>query len=638
MALAKIKKVELISHASRRTELLALLQEAGVVQLEEAPREDTGLRAIEADVSRFDSLLHRLKRCLDILSAEEEKSLVDRISGRKPRLSIEEREELLASDYLSLINKIEKIETEKNEILSHIKFLQKEMHFLEPLSSIDLPLSSFGDQGVLEVSVGTIPLDRQEELEELAETEALWYEVVHTARRIVYVLLFCLKKEKEPIEAKLKEVEFSPIYVPEALIEKVARGDRVADVLDRDAREIKANLEKTEELNKEVKELTVYREKLAKIYDVLHNEREKVACLRLLGTTEKVIYLEGWVRANDFPRLRQVLAPHEAECAIFVRDPLPDEDPPAILENPEPVRPFEVVTRLYGLPGRGSLDPTIPLAPFFFVFVGLCVSEAGYGLVVALLSLVYLKFVRPGGSALQFFRLLFLLGVSNVLLGSLVGGWFGFPVRRLALLDPLQNPLSFLVLSLVLGFGQVWFGTLLKLVIQFRERKYIQGTFVSGGWLVLLPALVAYFLTKQKVYGILALAGASGIVFFASPRRNPLARFFGGLYSLYDISRYVGDVLSYSRLLALGLATGVIAMVVNTLARTALGIPWIGWAAAAVIFVGGHLFNLAISFLGGFVHSMRLQFVEFFTKFFQAGGRPFRPFKLENKYAEFIST
>jgi len=137
---------------------------------------------------------------------------------------------------------------------------------------------------------------------------------------------------------------------------------------------------------------------------------------------------------------------------------------------------------------------------------------------------------------------------------------------------------------------------------------------------------------------VVALAGATGIVLFSSPRRNPLARLFGGLYSLYDISKYLGDVLSYSRLLALGLATGVIAMVVNTLARTALGIPWVGWAAAAVIFVGGHLFNLAISFLGGFVHSMRLQFVEFFTKFFQAGGRPFRPFKLESKYAEFIST
>jgi V/A-type H+-transporting ATPase subunit I len=134
----------------------------------------------------------------------------------------------------------------------------------------------------------------------------------------------------------------------------------------------------------------------------------------------------------------------------------------------------------------------------------------------------------------------------------------------------------------------------------------------------------------------LTLLGAAGIVFFASPSRNPFARFFGGLYSLYGISRYLADVLSYSRLLALGLATTVIAMVVNTLCQTALGIPWVGWLFAALIFVGGHLFNLGISFLGAFVHSMRLQFVEFFSKFFISGGKPFRPFELESKYVDFI--
>ena len=159
---------------------------------------------------------------------------------------------------------------------------------------------------------------------------------------------------------------------------------------------------------------------------------------------------------------------------------------------------------------------------------------------------------------------------------------------------------------------------------------------VQGGWLLLLPSLVLYLIKKNSVWGILALVGAAGIVFFAAPSRNPLARFFGGLYSLYDISRYLADILSYSRLLALGLATSVIAMVVNTLCQTALGIPWLGWLLAALIFVGGHLFNLGISFLGGFVHSMRLQFVEFFSKFFKSGGKPFKPLALESKYIEFI--
>jgi V/A-type H+-transporting ATPase subunit I len=153
---------------------------------------------------------------------------------------------------------------------------------------------------------------------------------------------------------------------------------------------------------------------------------------------------------------------------------------------------------------------------------------------------------------------------------------------------------------------------------------------------VLLPSLVLFLGKQGSIWGIITLVGAAGIILFSSPSRNPFARFFGGLYSLYDISRYLADVLSYSRLLALGLATTVIAMVVNNLSQTALGIPWVGWLFAALIFVGGHLFNLGISLLGGFVHSMRLQFVEFFSKFFKSGGSPFKPFELESKYVEFI--
>lgn len=222
-----------------------------------------------------------------------------------------------------------------------------------------------------------------------------------------------------------------------------------------------------------------------------------------------------------------------------------------------------------------------------------------------------------------------------MIMGTLVGGWFGFPIRKLMILDPMKDPVSFLMLSLALGFVQVWFGTLLSMISEIKRKNYLAGIFVQGGWLVLLPFLVLYGLTKTPLWGIFALLGAAGIVLFGSPSRNPIARFFGGLYKLYDISRYLADVLSYSRLLALGLATSVIAMVANTLSQTALKIPWVGWLLAGLIFIGMHLFNLGISFLGGFVHSMRLQFVEFFSKFYAAGSKPFKPFELEAKYVEF---
>jgi V/A-type H+-transporting ATPase subunit I len=520
--------------------------------------------------------------------------------------------------------------------LSEIKFLERERDFLSPLKELSLPVSSVGPTESTEIVLGSIPSSQFEELQKLAEEEAIWFEVIHQDKRKIQLLVFYSKKEKSQLEQNLKELNFSPLYFTEPIMNLAQIKDRVGDVMDKMSKEIEGKRKDVEVLNRAGTRLAVHREKLMLVHDVLLNERGNILSTRLLGETERVFYLEGWIRSFDIDQLKTKLKSFADEIQLYFRPPLPEEDPPSILQNPKPSQPFEVVTKLYGLPQRGSLDPTLPLAPFFFLFVGLCVSEAGYGLIVTLLSLLYIKFAKPKGGLLLFLKLLTLLGISTVILGTLVGGWFGFPIRQLMILDPLQNPLSFLILALTLGFIQVWFGTLLKLIDGIKNKIILQSIFVQGGWLLLLPSLVLYLLTKHSVWGILSVVGAAGIVFFASPSRNPLARFFGGLYSLYDISRYLADVLSYSRLLALGLATSVIAMVVNTLCQTALGIPWVGWLLAALIFLGGHLFNLAISYLGGFVHSMRLQFVEFFSKFFRSGGKPFQPFEMESKFVEFI--
>jgi len=470
----------------------------------------------------------------------------------------------------------------------------------------------------------------------LAEKEAVWFEVINRGKRIIYLFLVYPKGEKDYFEQILKDLNFARLYFSENMLNKADENDRVKDVMEKIQGEIKEKERKLEKLEREGQSLFIHREKLMLFHDVLLSERGKIFSSHLLGETERVFYMEGWIRSSDAEKLKSKLRPYSDAIEIYSRAPLPEEEPPVILENPKSGKPFELVTKLYGLPQRGSFDPTLPMAPFFFLFVGLCVSEAGYGLLVALLSLLLIKFAKPKRGPLQFLKLFTLLGISTAVLGALIGGWFGFPLRSLMVLDPLQDPLSFLILALVLGFAQVWFGTLLNLINGIKNKLYLESIFAQGGWLLLLPTLVIYLQTKQSIWGILSLAGAAGIVFFGSPSRNPFARFFGGLYSLYGISRYLADVLSYSRLLALGLATSVIAMVVNTLCQTALGVPWVGWLLAALIFIGGHLFNLGISFLGGFVHSMRLQFVEFFSKFFKSGGKPFKAFELESKFVEFI--
>jgi V/A-type H+-transporting ATPase subunit I len=635
MSVADVQKVHIVAHSGLKKDFINSLQEEGLLQLEKADFETLGLSAPFAEVTSVEHQLHRISHALDYLSQWEEKGLTEKLFAQKPQVSSKEREEILRIDFIPLLDQIESCEKEKNDIDSHMRFLEKEKEFLSSLKDLELPIKWVADTDTTEVVMGVMSLAAFKELSEETREEAFWCRVISKGKRNVHVLLVYLKSQNERYRQTLKEKNFNPLYFTENMLEKAGDQGRVKDVIEALSAEKAIELKKRMSLEEKEKQMVSSRDSLMRIHDVLLNEREKRLSSRNFGETAKAVFLEGWIKTADISKLGAKLAPFSELVQCYFRPPLPEEDPPVILENPRIWKPFEIITKLYGLPQQKTLDPTLYLAPFFFLFVGLTVSEAGYGLLVALASVLYLRFAKPRGGLRQFLTLMAILGVATVILGTLVGGWFGFPVRKLMILDPLEDPVSFLILSLALGFIQVWFGTFLNMISAVRSKNYLQAFFVQGGWLILLPSLVLYALLQQSIWGILSLAGAAGIVLFASPSRNPLARFFGGLYRLYDISRYLADVLSYSRLLALGLATSVIAMVVNTLCQTALGIPWVGWLFAALIFVGGHLFNLGISFLGGFVHSMRLQFVEFFSKFFESGGKPFKPFALEGKYVEF---
>lgn len=640
MAIAPVQKIQVLAHESMKMEILSSLQEEGLVHLEKAnfEEEKREVHSLPSSpgISQLENNLQRVSHVLDYLSTWEEKGMIKKLFTPKPKLSKSKRESIFQSDYLSLLDKVEELEKRKNDLLSEIKTLTREIHFLSPYTNLDIPLHSVKPTQKTEVLLSHIPLSEKEALQERSKEEAFWFEVVHQDEKYVYLIIIYPPEEKELFESLTRDLNLVPVYLPPSILKKAEQKDKVRDVIKKAHKKIEDRKKEIEEVKKKEQELTIHREKLMFIHDVLLSERQKLISSNLLGETDRVFYLEGWIRSSDIKKVKSKLKSYSEYVEVYFRPPLPEEEPPVILENPRWGKPFEMITKLYGLPQHKSLDPTLSLAPFFFIFVGLCVSEAGYGILAAALSIFYIKHVKPQGSALRFFQLLFLLAISTVILGTLIGGWFGFPLRSVMIFDPVEDPLTFLALSLVLGFIQVWFGTLLKMVEWLKNRQYLRAIFSQGGWLVLLPSGVLYFIFKEPVWGYLSLGAMGGIVFFSSPSPNPIARFFGGLYSLYDISRYLADILSYSRLLALGLATSVIAMVVNTLAQNALGIPVLGWVLAALIFIIGHLFNFGISYLGGFVHSMRLQFVEFFSKFFQSGGKSFQPLELKGKFVDFI--
>jgi V/A-type H+/Na+-transporting ATPase subunit I len=634
VSVAPVSKVHIFVHSGRKAEVLSALQAASLVHLEETKLDGAELRRTPADPAGADRTLARLKHALDAFSAFDETPGLKRMFSPRPALSLAARAEAARFDHVRVLDELERLESERSALDAAVRQLDRDADHLGSLREVVTPLEAFRGTGTAEVRLVSVREDALVKLEAEAAERPLWFEIISRAKGTCRAIVISSRGAAAEVEDVLDGLDAVPIDI-EARVAAACPGERIEDLLAANRLERDRKAKAAKSVTADIKALAAHAPALKAAHDVLLGERERTVAGGLVGETDAVTCLEGWVRTADRERLERTVANASEAAEVCLREPLPDEDPPVLLENPPLVRPFEIITGLYGYPDRGILDPTLPLAPFFFIYVGLCITDGGYGFLVTALSLLYLKLARPASGARLFAKLALYLGLSNIVFGTFFGAWFGFPISSLLLIDPLKDPIPFLALSLGLGFVQVLVGTLLAMVIAIRNRSYAEAV-VKGGWLALLPGLLLYLVTKNPVAGIAALLGAAGVVLFSNPSRNPFARFFGGLYGLYGISGYMSDTLSYSRILALGLSTGVIGMVINNLTQTVFRIPVAGWFLAPVMFVGGHLFNLGVGFLGGFVHSMRLQFVEFFTKFYKGGGRPFRPFRLESRYMDIV--
>ncbi|MEG2087527.1 MAG: V-type ATP synthase subunit I, partial [Angelakisella sp.] len=376
---------------------------------------------------------------------------------------------------------------------------------------------------------------------------------------------------------------------------------------------------------------------------VFDGVQTRIHCLRAeqkLLHTEKTCLLAGWIPVRSKPQLEKLLAGYT--CYYQFVEPQKDEETPVLLKNNKLVEPFECVTEMYSLPSSNGIDPDPFMAPFFFLFFGMMLSDAGYGLLLLVGGLIGAKLM--GGNKLM--KMLGYCGISTIVWGLIYGSFFGDMLTQVArvffhvefalpaLIDPLKDPITILVLSFAFGALHLFVGMGLKAYLMVRRGHAWAALFDVGSWYFVLIGLV--MLLAGGIFGkigmYMAIGGAVMLILTQGrDKKNIFMKAASGVLSLYDITGYFSDILSYSRIMALGLATGVIGSVVNTMG-TMPGGSFFGFLVYLAVFLFGHTLNFAINALGSYVHTSRLQYVEFFGKFYEGGGAGFAPLTANTKY------
>ncbi|MFT7644935.1 MAG: V/A-type H+-transporting ATPase subunit I [Candidatus Paceibacteria bacterium] len=413
--------------------------------------------------------------------------------------------------------------------------------------------------------------------------------------------------------------------------------------------------------------LAVTKSELALLHDQAeHFARTHISQLRVAGeilswqksrfdvvgnalASKYVVFFDGWLNANKRADIESKFEKQNLAAVFTELELIEDEQPPVDIENSGIFKPFEAVTRLYGMPGYKDLDPTAFLAGFFFLFFGLSLTDVGYGAFLMIVSLIVLTLFKVAESLRLFAKLLFLVGLATVIVGALFGGYFGIPLESLPplllaiqMFDPIGNPLPVFYLALGLGVFQVMVGMLVKIYSEYKQGRLVTGILDQGPWFIMFCLAIFALATKIEYTSVLAMEQIINLIYvdivlivLSSGRKGEtiFAKVKDSLSGLYDSIGYFSDILSYSRLLALGLATTALAFAVNMIASMVFNKEsYISYIFAGAVLVIGHLFTLAVNTLGAFIHSARLQFVEFFGKFIEGTGKEFAPLSRTEKH------
>ncbi len=665
MAVLQMRRISLCALKEDRKAILEKIQSLGIIEV--SPQASENRRLQKADVldakQRFEKNIGVIEQAIEILEkySPEKKSLFSSLEGRAV-IDADTRRDLAAKRHVTLdvAKEICALDKGCQELKAEITRLENSILSLSPWLGLDVSICGAKTQRT-QALIGTLPPDVTTEAAKDALSErfpdmAADIHEIFSDENALYLAVICMKEDAAESEELLRTLGFA----------RAAFDSDAAPAAQKLQAEefISSNRQRLWESEALIRSLSNQSGNLKALSDYYRIRAEKYTLLGELPQSRQTFALSGYIPDKEAARIAEYLS-RQYDCFVEITDLEPGEEAPVLLENNTFSASMEGIVESYGLPRKGEIDPTAIMSFFYVFFFGMMLSDAAYGAVIAIAcAVITKKFPRMNDGIKKSIRLFMYCGLSTLAWGILFGGYFGDVIEVIAekffgasisvpalWFAPLDDPMKLLLYSLLFGVIHLFTGLAIKGYLCLKDGRITDFICDVVLWYMLLVGLILMLLPSSIFTSIaqteisfpaplsilaklLAIAGAAGIVLMSGrASKSPGLRIALGAYDLYNITSWLSDALSYSRLLALGLATGVIASVINQMGSMVPGNA-LGVILFIIIFVVGHALNLAINLLGAYVHTNRLQFVEFFGKFYEGGARPFNPFKENTKYTD----
>ncbi|MFA5561434.1 MAG: V-type ATP synthase subunit I [Eubacteriales bacterium] len=650
MAIVKMNQISVCGLHADRKAILEELHQQELVEVCEPEAEDITCPETEKSIAQFDEHMQAAESALAVLDQYAPEKTGFFSNRRVLPLQNYHMSPAHSKTTLQVIYQIIRLSEKIRELTESIRQIAAKQTALEPYLALDIPMNTYGTEHT-RVKVGVLngiwSAEQLQKEEEADGADCVHFEVLSTSREHTYLWLAFLRAQEPRVTAFLKKIGFSEPSFSLSHHPPQKKTEVLEEAKQRLTKEIR-------ECVSGIIEQSRCRADIELLYDHQSLRKDKYQVLAKLGMTEHVFFLAGYIPEKQANSVKEHLE-NRWQVSVELAEPENPEEAPVAFRNGSFAAPVEEITETYSMPSPTDIDPNPVMAFFYYLFFGMMFSDAGYGLLLALVC-GYLGFGRRlEKEKRKKFQMFFYCGISTILWGLLYGSFFGnmiytvsttFFGREITLaplwLDPISQALPLLIYSVAFGMIQIISGLALKFYALCRQKKVVDAVCDAGLWMVVLVGICLLaagmglsFPVLRSIGTWLALLGAAGLLVTGGRgSKNIFGKVLGGVFGLYGITGYVSDALSYCRLMALGLATGCIANVVNMLGAM-FGTSFLGMVLFLIVAVFGHSLNFAMNMLGAYVHTNRLQYVEFFSKFYEGGGRKFEPFRMNTKYCHF---